>query len=332
MSTTSAAPRRVLPLGLDKLSGLYLWLAFIVVFGIARPSTFLSMTTVHQIAAQQSLVGLIALAALVPLVAGAYDLSIGANVNLCTIVVVVLQTKHGMGMWPAIVLALLVGLAVGLLNGIVVVGLKVNSFIATLGSATVLSAVQTIVAGGVAPLPPISTAWNNLTQTTVLGFQVVFAYLIVVALLMWWFLALIPAGRYLHAVGSNREAAQLTGISVGRWTLVAMTLSGAICGLTGVLYASYIGPSLSFGPSLLLPAFAAAFLGATQFRPGRFNVWGTLLAIFALATGVFGLQLLTSAQWLNDMFNGVALIGAVSFAVWRQRAAQTRRDVARGQS
>jgi ribose transport system permease protein len=76
---------------------------------------------------------------------------------------------------------------------------------------------------------------------------------------------------------------------------------------------------------MLLPAFAAAFLGSTQLKPGRFNVWGTLLAVYVLATGVKGLQLVTGVQWLNDMFNGVALVGAVGFAVWRQRAAARRR-------
>jgi len=84
----------------------------------------------------------------------------------------------------------------------------------------------------------------------------------------------------------------------------------------GVFYASQNGPSLTFGPSLLLPAFAAVFLGSTQLRPGRFNVWGTLIAIYVLATGVQGLQLVTGVQWLNEMFDGVALIAAVAFAVW----------------
>jgi ribose transport system permease protein len=76
---------------------------------------------------------------------------------------------------------------------------------------------------------------------------------------------------------------------------------------------------------MLLPTFAAAFLGSTQFKPGRFNVWGTMVAVYVLATGVKGLQLVTGVQWLNDMFNGVALIAAVGFAVWRQRAAKSKR-------
>src|SRR6202041_3965419 len=103
---------------------------------------------------------------------------------------------------------------------------------------------------------------------------------------------------------------------------VPLIISATLSGVAGVLYCSLSGPSLTFGSALLLPAYAAAFLGSTQLRPGRFNVWGTVLAVFVLATGVYGVQLITSAQWLNDMFNGVALIVAVSFAVWRQRRAR----------
>jgi len=96
-------------------------------------------------------------------------------------------------------------------------------------------------------------------------------------------------------------------------------LSGGIAGLGGVFFTSQTGPSLVFGSTLLLPAFAAAFLGSTQLHPGRFNVWGTILAIYVLATGVQGLELVSGQQWLSDMFNGVALAVAVALAVNRER-------------
>jgi ribose transport system permease protein len=95
--------------------------------------------------------------------------------------------------------------------------------------------------------------------------------------------------------------------------------------LAGVFFTSQGGPSLDFGPELLLPAFAAAFLGSTQFLPGKFNVWGTLLAIYVLATGVQGLELVSGAAWLSDMFNGVALILAVAMSVSRGTPGTRRR-------
>jgi ribose transport system permease protein len=119
----------------------------------------------------------------------------------------------------------------------------------------------------------------------------------------------------------------LTGVRVGRWSWLSLIASATIAGIAGVFYGSLSGPSLTFGQGLLLPAFAAVFLGSTQFTPGRANVWGTLLAVYVLATGVQGLQFVTGVLWLNDMFNGMALIAAVSFAVWRQgRSPETHRE------
>jgi ribose transport system permease protein len=184
---------------------------------------------------------------------------------------------------------------------------------------TILAAVQSIVSGNSQPIPPTNSAWSKLTQANVAGFQIVFIYLIVLGFICWWLLDFTPAGRYMYAVGGNPDAARLSGVKVGRWVWTSLIGSATLAGIGGVLYASQSGPSLTYGPELLLPAFAAVFLGSTQLRPGRFNIWGTLLSIYVLATGVQGLQYVTGVQWLNDMFNGVALILAVAFAVWRQR-------------
>lgn len=313
-------------LGVDRLSGLYLWAAFIVVFGVWRPSLFLTMNTVHSIASSQAVAAMMALGLLVPLVTGAYDLSIGATANLSALLVTVLQTNRGLNMWVAIVISIAAACLIGIVNGFIVVKLRVNSFIATLGTATIIGAVEVIVTGGTQPAPPTSTAWSNLTQVQVGGFQVLLAYLVVLGLVLWWMLDHTPAGRYCYAVGANADAARLSGVRVDRWTQLSLLISAGVCGVAGVLYASSSGPSLTFGPALLLPAFAAVFLGSTQLKPGRFNVWGTLLAVYVLATGVQGLEYVTGVQWLSDMFNGVALIAAVSLAMWRQTRVVTRRD------
>jgi ribose transport system permease protein len=218
-----------------------------------------------------------------------------------------------------------VGFAIGGVNSFVVVKLGVNSFIATLGMSSILAAVLVIISSNSQPLPPTSTAWNNFTQTTVLGFQLVVLYLIILAFILWWLLAHTPVGRYLYAIGGNTEAARLSGVRINRWSTLAFLLSGTIAGLAGVMFSSLNGPSLNFGGTLLLPAFAAAFLGSTQLTPGRFNVWGTLLAIYVLATGVQGLQLVSGASWLSDMFNGCALIIAVALSIQRSPSAHWQR-------
>lgn len=323
--STPGSPVRGFRFGFDRFSGIYLFVLFVVVFGAWQPHLFLTQDTLHSVASQQAIAGMLGLAVLIPLVAGAFDLSAGATVNLTAIMAAALQSNDHWGMWPAIAVSVAAGIVIGVINGFIVVKLGVSSFIATLGMASVVAAVQTITSGQTQPLPPTGSTWLHLTQFTVGGFQIVVLYLIVLAFIVWWVLDHTPAGRYLYAVGGNPEAARLSGVRTGKWTWWSLIASGFISGVAGVLYSSLSGPSLTFGSTLLLPAFAAAFLGSTQLKPGRFNVWGTLIAIYVLATGVTGLQFVTSQQWLGDMFNGVALIGAVSFAVWRQRKTPSRR-------
>lgn len=305
--------------GLDRFSGLYLWAILIVVFGFLRPTTFLTSATAHAIASQQSVQGIVALALLVCMACGQYDLSIGATANLAGLVAIQIQVQHHWAVLPAVLLGVVVGALIGLVNGFVVVRLKVNSFIATLGMSTILAAVQTIVTKSQVPMPVTAPGWTKFTQTQVGGFQIIVVFLLAAAFLLWWFLDHTPAGRYIYAAGGNADAARLSGVRVDRWAWISLTITGALAGFGGVLFTSLSGPSLTFGPALLLPAFAAVFLGSTQLKPGRFNVWGTLLAIFVLATGVEGMQLVSGLQWLNDMFNGVALIVAVALAASRTR-------------
>ena len=327
--TTARKPRRKINIGFDRFSGLYLWALFIVVFGIWVPDQFLTSATLHSVAAQQAVTGIVALAILIPLAAGLYDLSVGATAGLVGITTAVLMNDHHWAPVPAIAFGMAVALAIGCVNAFVVVRLGVNSFIATLGMSSILAATQVIVSHNAQPLPPPSTGWNNFTQTTVGGFQIVVLYMLVIAFVLWWLTAHTPTGRYLYAIGGNTEAARLSGVRINRYTTLALVISATVAGAAGIMFSSLNGPSLNFGGTLLLPAFAAAFLGSTQLIPGRFNVWGTLLAIYVLATGVQGLQLVSGASWLNDMFNGVALIIAVALSIQRSPSANWQKIKAR---
>ena len=314
--------KRRLNFGFDRFSGIYLFALFIVVFGIWEPNTFLSLPILHSVASTQAVQGMIALALLFPLTAGQYDLSVGATANFCGIIAMLVQLDWHWSTPEAVLFGIFAGIIIGLVNGGIVVLLRVNSFIATLAMGSILAALQIIFTAGNQPNPILSSGWNLLTQTFVGGFQIIVFYLLALAIIVWWVLDHTPVGRYLYATGGNSEAARLSGLRTERWTWLSLIISGGISGLAGILFTSLSGPSLAFGSTLLLPAFAAAFLGSTQIHPGRFNVWGTLIAIYVLATGVEGFQLASGQQWLPEMFNGVALIAAVSFAVNRSRASE----------
>lgn len=305
--------------GFARFSGIYIWLLLIVVFGIATPGLFLSVETMHTVASAQSIVAMLAIAFTITLASGAFDLSIGAVANICTVTVVSLQTIYDWPMWPSVMATMVLAVVIGVFNAIIVVRLQVPSLVATLGMGSILVAFQTIIAQSTQPFAPISKSWNHLAGYSVFGFQIVVVYMVVLTLVAWWLMGHTPLGRYLYAIGGNVDASRLSGVDVNRWTSVSLILGSTIAGFAGICYASLNGPSLTYGGALLLPALAAVFLGSTQIIPGHINVLGTVLAIFVLGTGVAGLQLLTPVPWLDQMFSGAALVIAVAFAGWQHR-------------
>jgi len=302
-------------LGMDRFSGLYVWAVLILIFSIWVPSLFDTATNFRIIAGSQAVTAIVAMGLIVPVACGAFDLSIAGTMGMGVCIVVWFQA-NGHGYLLGIFAALAFGLLVGLVNSFIVVKLHVDSFIGTLGMSSVLSAGTTWVTGGFQVANGISPHFTAIGQKQILGLPLPVYYMVVLALILWWMLEYTPVGRYLYSIGGNTQAARLAGIRVGRITTGAFLISGLVAAFAGVLLAAELGSaSPDVGVPYLLPAFSAVFLGATQILPGRVNVLGTLIAIFLLATGVKGLQLAGAPGYINDLFNGVALIIAVALAV-----------------
>lgn len=313
-STASATPRRRMALGLDRFSGVYVWAALVLLFGLLIPDLFLTSTNARIVIGSQAITAIVALGLLVPVACGAFDLSIAGTLGMSVCVVCKLQSD-GHPVLVSIVAALGVGLVVGILNAIIVVGLGVDSFIGTLGMSSVLAAGAFWVTDGQQIATGISPSFLELGRTQVLGLPLPVYYMVALAIILWWVLQYTPIGRYLYAVGGNPQAARLAGLRVGRVITGAFITSGLTAAFAGVVLAAVLGSaSATVGTPYLLPAFSAVFLGATQIFPGRVNVLGTLVAIFLLATGVKGLQLIGMPGFVESLFNGVALIVAVALA------------------
>jgi ribose transport system permease protein len=312
------ALRSLEPLSPARISGIYVWGALILLFALWVPETFLTGTTFKNIAAGEAVTALITLGLLFPLAAGTFDLSIGFTVGLSGIIAAKLLNS-GSSPTVAVLVALGVALAVGVLNGVVVVGIGVDSFIATLGTGSVIQAVTLAISNNeqIIGLPPSFGAIGN---NEILGLPLPVFYVIIFAFVAWYALEHTPFGRYLYAIGSGREAARLAGIKTDRFRFATLIISALAAGAAGVVVTARLGSgSPDIGPEYLLPAFAAAFLGATQLKPGRINVWGALIAVYLLATGVTGLQLAGASFWITYLFNGLALIIAVSLGVLQGR-------------
>lgn len=310
-------------------TGIYIWAALVVLFGVWVPDTFLTTLTAQTLASEQAVTAIVAIGLLIPLAAGVFDLSVGVMVGLAAIVVAALTARAGMGIVPAVLLTLCMGLGVGAVNGFLVVFVGIDSFIATLAMSAVLVAPARAVSGDqiVSGVPDSLTA---MTDGALLGVPLVAVYMLIIAAIVWYVLEHTPLGRRVTATGAGSEAARLAGVRTRRTVFGALMTSALLATVAGVLLASKLGTATpDLGPAYLLPSFAAAFLGTTQLKPGRFNVWGTLVAIFLLATGVKGLQLAGAADWVTDLFNGVALIAAVGLSLWGARLALLRNLLAR---
>jgi len=197
-----------------------------------------------------------------------------------------------------------------------VVKLRVNSFIATLGMSQVLSALILYISENRQISGVLSNGYRSIGTHDLFGLPLYFWYLLGLAAVLWFLLEHTPLGRYLFATGGNREAARLSGLNTDRLTWLSLIASGVLAGFAGIVF-SWRTPifSQTTGPGFLFPAVAAVFFGASQLK-GRPNVWGTLIAVYALAFGVKGLQLFFSAgtYWIEPLFEGLSLLGAVAIA------------------
>ncbi|HTX84031.1 MAG TPA: ABC transporter permease [Streptosporangiaceae bacterium] len=302
--------------GLRRFSAVYLWAVFLILFGWLQFHLFFTVSTFQVVFSQSAVTAVLALAFLVPLTADTYDLSIGEMMSL-TIVMINWLTLHTS--LPIGVVALLVVLAcmvIGAISGFIVVKLRVNSLIATLGMSEVLSSIQLYISQNHQVAGYFSNLFVQVGNGKVLGIPYLDLYMIVIALVVWFVLEQTPVGRRMFAVGGNRDAARLAGISADRVVWGSLIASAAIASLAGVMYTAQVGAYTSdIGQGYLFPALAAVFFGASQLSQ-RPNVWGTLIAYFALAFGIQGLTLQfgAGAFWVSPLFQGVAVVGAVAIA------------------
>jgi ribose transport system permease protein len=312
--------RRSLAPALER-SGLVLtWVVMIAVFSALRPDTFATSANFSTILGSQAVLVVLALGLIVVLTAGDYDLSIAGVLSLSAMLIAVLNAKHGWPIGAAIGAALAAGAAVGFVNGLFVMVFGVNSFIVTLGTGTVLQGVVLWISNS----ETISGVSNGLVDavvgTDVLGIPIGFYYGLVLCLVLWYVFEYTALGRRLLFVGRGRKVSRLSGFDVPRLRWGALIVTGVLSAAAGVLYAGTTGGADSTsGASFLLPAYAAAFLGATTIVPGRFNPWGTLVAVYFLVTGITGLTILGAASYVQDLFYGGALVLAVALSHFPRR-------------
>jgi ribose transport system permease protein len=312
-------------LAFDKIGAIYVWALIAVVFAIWVPDKFPQVATVKQVLNANAITALAALSIVIPLTTRTFDLSFAFTMTLAGVTAahfVAIGSPLVIGLGAGVVVALLIGLV----NAVVVVGMRIDSFIATLATGSLIQALITMATGDT-PILDIKLAggFSKVGQTDMSGFTLPVLYAVLVALAIWYLLEHTATGRRLYATGFNPDAAKLAGVRVDRLRFMSLVASGGLAGLAGVVLASQLqSGSPSAGSSYLLPAFAAAFLGATQLKHGRFNAWGTIIAVLLLGTGTTGLALANAPQWAANMFVGVVLIASLAVTGIQRRATTGR--------
>jgi ribose transport system permease protein len=292
----------------------------VIVFGALKPDAFLTTSMLQGILGSQAVLVVLTCALLIPLTAGDYDLSVAGVLMLSQMMIGVLNAQLHMNIGLVVVLCLVTGAVVGFINGAFVLLFGVDPFIVTLGTGTVLSGVVLWI-GDSTTISGISTGLTNYVIVyRFLGVPLAFWYGLILTALLWYFLEYTAAGRRLLFVGRGRAVSRLSGLRVTRIRWSALVASATIAALAGVLYAGTTGAADPVsGQAFLLPTFAAAFLGSTAILPGKFNSWGSLLAVYFLVTGTTGLTTMGAQSYVQDLFYGGALVVAVCASRYSRR-------------
>jgi ribose transport system permease protein len=295
--------------------------ALFAYFSFASPD-FLTWQNLLNLVFQNATLGIAACAVTYTIIAGNFDLSLGA-IFVLSEVLGAWAAVHW-GVWWAFPVAIGSGLAMGLINGLLVTKLRVNAFLATLASALTFGGIAVGVTGGGLLITPTSSVFTFLGQHRVVGIQYPVLIFVLVAIVLQLVLAYTVFGRHLYGVGDNRNAARLSGLKVDRIVILTFVITGAACGLSGLLDSSMTGSGSSttsgLGGSLALLAIAGVALGGTSIFGGVGSVWRTVLGVMILAIITNGFDLLAVPDYWQDIVRGILIVIAVaiSFVVDRR--------------
>lgn len=290
------------------------WVIEIIFFSIVESRSFFSAGNFKELASSQAALVILALAVVPTLAVGEVDLSVASVMAFSAILFGQLNGVDHWSVLASLAVALLGAVLTGFANAVITVLLKVRGIIVTLGMGTLVLGLtvefsHSLSVGGV------SQRFQNVINHPIGGISASFYFALCLTIGLWYLFRHTPAGRWMLFVGFNGEVARLSGINVARLRMAGFVVGSFFAGLAGIMAIGIAGgadPS-SFQP-LLLPAFAATFLGTLIFTPGRVNAIGSMVALYFLATGVIGIQLLGVGSWIDDAFYGGALVVTVALS------------------
>ncbi|MGV8950942.1 MAG: ABC transporter permease [Cypionkella sp.] len=318
-ASTATAPVKKSRAGMQQKLLAFASLIVLLVFFSLASDKFLATGNVIGILQATSVNGVLAVAATLVIITGGIDLSVGTLMTFCAVIAGVVLTYWGMPLPLGILAALATGAVCGGISGTLIAKMRIPPFIATLGMMLILKGMSLVISGtkpiyfNDTPLfPEISTGslvgdvlpWLPLPN----GVLILFVLAIVVS----YILNRTVLGRYTFALGSNEEAARLSGVNTDFWKITVYSLSGAICGLAGLIIASRLNSAQpALGQGYELDAIAAVVIGGTSLAGGRGSILGTLIGALIMSVLLNGLRILSVAQEWQTVVTGLIIIAAV---------------------
>jgi ribose transport system permease protein len=307
-------------LRIERLGTIIFFLLLFAYLTLESGSKFLSGNNILNVLAQEAPIILVGTGVTIALMSGQFDLSVGGILGLGAIFTVGLTANQSLPIPVMAVMVLAAGAACGLINAFIVIVLRVNSIVATLGTGTIYLGFTLWYSHGGVIFENVPQSLTSLGTDKLGPVPLPIIYALVVVALMWVVTTQMSIGRRWYGIGANAEAARLAGVNVRRVTVWAYVATGMLSAAGGMVLAARFGSAdPTSGPSYLLPAFAAAFLGASTLSDGRFHVVGTAIGAFLVAYGANGLQVLGLEPFATDIFNGVVLVLAVALTEYLRR-------------
>ncbi|MGI9557773.1 MAG: ABC transporter permease [Solirubrobacterales bacterium] len=291
--------------------------ATFAVFSLLKPESFFTFLTLKGILRDSVPLVVVSLGVTAVLVMNKFDLSVGGLVSLSAVVVVVLMSSAevGLGLVAAIVITLALGTAIGLGAGAAIAYIGLPSFILTIALGTVYQGAGLQITESQSVFEGIPESFSELGTGTIFGFSNLVYIGLAIVIIMYLLLQRSETGRFMYAIDSNQEAARLSGVPVRLLTMIGFGIVGLSAAIAGILINAQAGASNpNTGLGLLLPAYAAAFLGSSMFRVGQFTAIGTAIGAVYLQMIGTGLTQLAISGPLVQIIQGGILVAAIVLA------------------
>ncbi|KGR89352.1 sugar ABC transporter permease [Ureibacillus massiliensis 4400831 = CIP 108448 = CCUG 49529] len=307
---------------MSKFGSLLALLILVLVLSFATDK-FFTVNNLMNIARQSSINALLAVGMLLPILTAGIDLSVGSILALSIMIMGIVSVNMTLHPLLGILACLVIGAGFGLLNGVLLTKLRLpHPFISTLGTMNIARGIALIITGA-APIAGFPFLIQYVGSEFIGPIPISFLLVIVVYIIFHVFLTRTQTGRYIYAIGGNKEAARLSGINVDRVLIIVYTLSGLMAGLAGLVMVGRVNSAFPLaGMSYELDAIAAVIIGGASFFGGVGTVWGTLIGALIIAVLRNGLNLLNVSSDFQMAVVGFVIIAAVYVDVLRQRKAK----------